>query len=434
MKRRRSQEDPVSLDGLQRRGWPWLAWAIAWLLAGSLLTGEAQASEPTGLPSPLGLDAALAVARERRAEITAARARARAAEQEPGIVYPLEDPMIAPTINHLPFRLHGIDASVMVEQRLPLSRLRRHRRDAARATSDRVFAGVSQATLDVELAAAAAFFMLWERREMADIVDQQLELSVELIAAAEARYAAAMGPQADVLRAELEGARLAMQRRVLGAEIDAAEAMLRATLGCPPEISVPELTTWSPPAPAPSSAVVVAAASEGRPELKGGRAEIRAAEADVQAMRSMYAPMAMLRAGPAYTMTGGMGAMLMFGISVPRRHRVRAQVQQAEAMESMARSDLSAMQRMIEGEAANAHALVRAANIRVSALRDDVIPRAEQAISPTIAGYAAGQLPLVSVIEVARALWIVQAELVAAQMDLGVAWAELRRATGKGRS
>jgi len=404
------------------------------LLAGSLFTGLAQASEPPGLPEPLELDAALAVAREHRAEIMAFRARARAAGQEPGIVYPLEDPMIAPTINHLPFRLHGIDASVMVEQRFPLSRLRRHRRDAARATSDRVFAGVSQVTLDVELAAAAAFFMLWERREMARIVGQQLELSRELIAAAEARYAAAMGAQADVLRAELEVSRLEMQRRVLDAEIAAAEAMLRATLGCPPEMSVPELATWSAPAPAPSSATVVAAAYEGRPELTGGRAEIRAAEADVQAMRSMYRPMAMLRVGPAYTMTGGMGAMVMFGVSMPRRHRVRAQVQQAEAMEAMARSDLAAMRRMIEGEAANAHALVRAANIRVSALRDEVVPRAEQAISPTIAGYAAGQLPLVSVIEVVRALWMVQAELVAAQMELGVAWADLRRATGEGRS
>ena len=75
---------------------------------------------------------------------------------------------------------------------------------------------------------------------------------------------------------------------------------------------------------------------------------------------------------------------------------------------------------------------MRAASARVASLRDEVVPRAEQAVSPTLASYAAGQLPLVSVVEAARALWSVQGELITAQMQHGVAWARLRRATGEG--
>ena len=65
------------------------------------------------------------------------------------------------------------------------------------------------------------------------------------------------------------------------------------------------------------------------------------------------------------------------------------------------------------------------------ALRDDVLPRARQAIKPSIAAYAAGTLPLVSVIDAAQALWAVQAELVSAEFELGLAWARLYRAQGE---
>ena len=52
------------------------------------------------------------------------------------------------------------------------------------------------------------------------------------------------------------------------------------------------------------------------------------------------------------------------------------------------------------------------------------------AIEPAVAGYTAGQLPLVSVIEAVQALWLVQADLIAADTELGLAWARLGRAIG----
>ena len=47
-----------------------------------------------------------------------------------------------------------------------------------------------------------------------------------------------------------------------------------------------------------------------------------------------------------------------------------------------------------------------------------------------MAGYTSGQLPLVSVIEAVQALWLVQADLIAADIELGLAWARLGRAVG----
>ena len=155
------------------------------------------------------------------------------------------------------------------------------------------------------------------------------------------------------------------------------------------------------------------------------------AEADVEVMRAMFRPMATIRTGPAYTMAEGRGWMAMVGLSLPIwRGRLRAGVAEAQAMRAMSEAELRAMTRMIEGEAAVAVNQLQAARDRRAALDTDVLPRARMAIDPVVAGYAAGQLPLVSVIEAIQSLWIVQSDLIAADTQLGLAWARLGRAIG----
>jgi len=100
-------------------------------------------------------------------------------------------------------------------------------------------------------------------------------------------------------------------------------------------------------------------------------------------------------------------------------------------MVDMANADLEAMKRMVDGDAVAARAQVIAARERYLALRDQVLPRAQQTIDPMIASYASGQVPLVSVLDAAQALWMSQGELIGAEAALGMAWARLQRAIGK---
>ena len=88
----------------------------------------AAAQDAKPLPSPLGLGDVIRIAGERRDEIQAARARTRAGEARPAIVSALPDPMISPSLDHVPFMLDGADFSVAIEQQIPLSGIRGHRR------------------------------------------------------------------------------------------------------------------------------------------------------------------------------------------------------------------------------------------------------------------------------------------------------------------
>ena len=400
------------------------------MMGTAVLASSASGQALSTLPSPVSLADVVRLAGERRDEIHAARARMLAGEARPAIVSALDDPMIAPSLDHLPFMGGGADFSVTVEQQIPLSGIRGHRRASAVADVDRLRADVNRTRLDVEVEAANAFLMLQEQRRVAALVTEQIGFARDVVQAANARYGGGTSPQADVLRAEVEVARLEAVARTLVGQVRGAEAMLNTSLALEADAPVPELAALTFAGPIPVWADIKASLTT-RPELIAGRAEVARAEADVLVMRDMYRPMATIRTGPAYTMTEGRGWMAMVGISLPVwRGKLRAGVAEAEAMRAMSEADLRAMTRMIEGEAAASVNQLQAANDRQTALTRDVLPRAHMVIEPAVAGYAAGQLPLVSVIEAVQALWLVQSDLIAADTALGLAWVRLGRAVG----
>lgn len=400
------------------------------LLAATMVPVAAWSQANVPLPSPLALGDAIRLAVDRREEIQAARARTRAGEARPAIVSALADPMLSPAVDHLPFMLGGADVSVTIEQQIPLSGVRGHRRASALADVDRLRAETRRTTLDVGVEAANAFLMLQERRRTATLVAEQLTFAQDVVTAATARYASATAPQSDVLRAEVEVARLEAAARALVGEVRAAEAMLTTSLALDADVPVPPLLPVTLTEPVPDWPTIKAALTS-RPELAMGRAEIARAEAEVQVMRDMFRPMATVRTGPASTMAEGRGWMAMVGLSLPIwRGKLRAGVAEAEAMRAMSEADLRAMTRMIEGEAAVAVSRLQAARDRQMALTANVLPRARMAIDPAVAGYAAGQLPLVSVLEAVQALWLTQADLIAVDTELGLAWTRLGRAIG----
>jgi outer membrane protein, heavy metal efflux system len=372
------------------------------------------------------------MARTQRPEVAAARARARAAAARPVVVSALEDPEVFASIEHLPFMGGGVDVSLAIEQRFPLSGIRGDRRRAGEASARRELALADRTGLDVELEAVSAFWMLAELRERARLLEDQRALADQMVAAATARFSTSSGMQADILRAQLEVDRLAGERRAIAADIRATEAMLNTGLARSPDAPIPELDAAVDDTEPPLAATIASTALAKRPELRAGRAEVARSEAEVSVMQSMYAPMAMVRTGPSYTMADGGGWMVMVGVSIPLwRDKLRAGVSEANAMADMVSADLEAMQRMIRGEAAAARERVAAARERYLALRDNIVPRASQAIALNLTAYTANQAPLVSVVEAEQALWEAQRELVMARAELGLAWARLHRTTGE---
>jgi outer membrane protein, heavy metal efflux system len=400
------------------------------MLLALLALGQSPQAEPP-LPDPLSLGQAVAIAGQRRQELAAAEARARAHAARPAVAAALEDPMVMASVDHLPFGLHGVDASVMVEQRFPLSRERANRRRVAEALARRMRAESDRMRLEVALDVASAFIMLQERRRLGRALAEQATLADRVAVVARARYGSGTGAASDLLRAESEVARLRAELLASAAEVRAGEAMLNASLGREAMAAVPELDPLPElPEPGPVQEIL-GAARTGRPELSAGRAEIEGTRAEVALMQSMDAPMAVVRLGVARTMAEGPGVMGLVGLSLPLyRDKRDAAAREAQAMSEMARADWAAMVQMIEGEAIAARERVMAARVRHRGLRDEVVPRARKAVDAALAAYGAGQGNLVTAIEALSAFRRAQADEVMAESNAGLAAARLRRATG----
>ncbi|MCC7536785.1 MAG: TolC family protein [Deltaproteobacteria bacterium] len=385
------------------------------------------------LPDPLRPSDAARIAMARRAEVRASLRAVDAARERPRYVGALEDPEIAVSVDHLPVMLDGIEVSTTVEQRFPLSRLRGRRERFARAGLARSRSAVGVTRLTVALEAELAVIGVYEAREMRLVVTRQRELARQVTVAVTARYSAGMATQADVLRAETEVARLGAELDALAAEVAGMEAMLRAALALAPSVRIPPVVLDLPAAAAPPVGELRARAAR-RPEIAVARAELRAARAEIDVMRSMDAPMLMVRAGGAYTMTDGAGAMLMVGMSLPLwRGARRASVAEARAMASMAEAELAAMLRMSEGQAAEARAQLVSAQSRLRAQRVEIVPLATRTVEAMLGSYASGMMPLVGVFESLTMLWDTRERLVASEVAVATAWARLRRVTGGAR-
>jgi hypothetical protein len=193
----------------------------------------AMAQEAQPLPSPLSLSDVIRIAAERRDELQAARARTTAGEARPTIVSALSDPMLSPSLDHLPFMLNGADVSVTIEQQIPLSGIRGHRRASALADVDRLRAETRRTTLEVSVEAANAYLMLQERRRTAALVTEQIAFA-----------------------------------RALVGEVRGAEAMLNTSLAIDADVPVPPLRTLALPETVPSWMAIKSALTS-RPQARG---------------------------------------------------------------------------------------------------------------------------------------------------------------------
>ena len=383
------------------------------------------------LPSPLDSAAVARVARQRRAEVLASRARAQAARQEPRVVSALPDPTLTLNANHIPFDLHGIDASIAWQQEFPLSGVLANRKRAAFAEADRFAADTQRVALDVALEAEQAFYTLAQRRETAPVLDDQLAITEQLLVIARAHYAAGQGAEVDVLRLENEAARFRSDRRALDSEVRAAEASLNAALARDVAATIPALA-WNDelgdPAPTPE---LVARAISNRPELASVRAERRRALAEVDVMKSLYWPQAFVTLGPHHMLGEGFGVMTSFGISLPIWGNRPAGVSEARSLVTAATSEVSAMELAISGKVAAARETVVAERTRLVAIQKDILPRQKQIVTSAMGSFGSGLGQLLTVLDSSRDLRDLRMQELAARARLGMAWAELRRETGE---
>lgn len=291
---------------------------------------------------------------------------------------------------------------------------------------------------DLRTQTAMAFYDLYSTDRGLDVARETLRLLHDIAKTAESMYRVGEGRQADVLRAQVEIARMAEDTLRMQAMRESMLAKLNALLdrGSDDGLGTPALPRF--PDSIPPRAQLDSIAFGDRAMVRAGLDEVNAATASERLARKEIIPDLVVgvqygqRRGEMGAGTGRMGS-LMLGASVPlfARDRQLKMRQEAAAMRQMAQADLAAMRAETRGKIGEAYAALTRARSLAQLYRTTVLPQAEATVASALAAYRVGSVDFMTLLDDRMTVNKYQQELFALDADQGKAWAELEMLTGR---
>ncbi len=389
----------------------------ALLLLASLSGWSASAADPTPLREPAELTALQAEALANNSGLQAAGYQRQAADERVKSAGVLPDPMVGVNYSNDGYglTLGRRDMSVLnvtYGQTMPWLGKRALRGAVAQGAADVSAESVRRAALDVRAGVARAYWNLLADDELLRLNESLKENGRLIESAARNRYAAGIGSQTDVLRAQAELSRLGARRNSLEAERTGEQAALNALRGRPPGEPL-ALTGTLPKNPeAPPESELLAEIESRSPDLAALKAAITGDEAEFKLAKADGKPDITLMGGVGYR--GSLDPMWMVGVSInlPRRGRVGPEVRAASLRRQSDEARLEGRRRSLEALTRARLATIAARLKTVRLYADGILPQDMLAFNSAINDYTAGTIPFSAVLDAAamlnesQSLWV----------------------------
>lgn len=399
------------------------------------------AQQRTENADTLRLGAVLDAVERTHPRLDAARAIARAARARvPGVTRPPDPQLQLGWMNYELFSLKPMDGIGMTQlqlmQMVPLPGKLRLAGLAETARADATGARVSGVAFDLRARAAMVFYDLYATDGALRAAHTARRLLRDVAAITTRMYEVGEGRQADVMRANVEIARMDEDIIRMDAMRETMGARLNALLGSRYDapVGTPHLPAF--PVVLPTLDSLTLLADRQRPMLRAAALDVDAAAASARlAARDIWPD---LQVGLQYGQQPGpegaqrMGS-LMVGASLPvfarqRQHQMR---EEANAMRAMATADLAAMRAESHGALGEAIAGLGRARRLATLYRASVLPQVDGAVASALAAYRAGTVNFMTLLDAQMTRNRYAQELFTLEADEGKAWAELEMLTGQ---
>lgn len=374
-------------------------------------------------------------------ELAASRARTRAAEARIASARRPPDPQLQFGLMNRMLPGFGLADplgmnQVQVMQMLPFPGKLRLAGRVAAGRAEAEDARADDMGWDVRSRAAMAYYDAYAMDRSLVVAQTTLRIVRDLAEIARTMYAVGEGRQADVLRAQVEIARMEEEITRMSVDRYAAVVRLNALMARPPESAIDSLLLPEFPVDLPPLDSLIAEAELRRPMVQAGEAELRAADAAVGLARREIWPDIQL--GVQYgqrPMDEGTDHMisLMLGFNVPifAGSRQLAMRREAEAMRLMAVAELDGVRAETRGRVARLHAAIQRANRLASLYRGTILPQSETAVASALAAYRVGGVDFMTLLDNQMTVNRYRQELYTLQSEQGQALAELEMLLGR---
>jgi outer membrane protein TolC len=310
---------------------------------------------------------------------------------------------------------------------------------AGRIAANRADAAQARATdvrWEVRARAAMAFYDLYAAQAQLTIARETKRLVQDIAKVSQTMYSVGEARQADVLRAQVEIARMTEDITRMESMRASMAAKLVAALDLPLTIMPQSARAPLLPDSLPPLDVLAAEAEQRRPMVTAGERDLASAAAQERLARKEIWPD--LQLGLQYGWRSGemgterMGS-LMIGASIPvyARSRQLSMREEAAAMRSMSLADLAAMRAETRGRMAELYAdYTRARNLR-ALYRTTVLPQAEATVTASFAAYRVGDVNLMTLLDNQMTVNRYRQELITLDAEQGKAIAEMEMLLGR---
>jgi outer membrane protein TolC len=285
--------------------------------------------------------------------------------------------------------------------------------------------------------AAGAFFRLYETDRKLEVARETRSLLEDFQEVARSMYAAGTGRQSDVLRANVEVARMDAEIERMKAMRRVAAARLNAVLDRPADTPVPEVVLPALPADWPARDTLRSWAEQSRPLLQRSRTGVERAETgQALAHRQIWPDFSIglqygqRDAGPLGTARMG-SAMIGFSIPVFAGRKQMRMRDEAAAMESMAQAELEADRANVDARVGELLAELDRARTLLDLYRDDVLPQADANVESSFSSYRVGAVDFPTLVDAQMTTNRYEQEYFTLLADYGRAVAELETTVGR---
>jgi outer membrane protein TolC len=294
---------------------------------------------------------------------------------------------------------------VQLMQMLPFPGKLRMAGQVASARSEAQRARAVDVSWETRALAAMAFYELYQMDHSLQVAEETFRILQDLAATARTMYGVGEGRQPDVLRAQVETARMSEDIIRMRTERVSAAARFNALLRLDPSapVGTPVLPVY--PDTLPPLDTLVAEAERRRPMVRAAEAEVRAAEVGVRLARRELWPD--LQIGVQYGQRpmdgGGTDRMvsLMLGVNLPifAGSRQLAMRKEASAMRLMAEADLAAMQADTRSRVAELYATAERARRLAALYQGTILPQTQTTVSAALASYRVGGVDFMTLLD-----------------------------------
>tara|TARA_R110000782_G_scaffold96038_1_gene180297 strand:+ start:749 stop:1990 length:1242 start_codon:yes stop_codon:yes gene_type:complete len=327
---------------------------------------------------------------------------------------------------------HGIGgADTTLSLAWVLERGKRERRvDAARAGISLLETEAEIQRLDAAAETARAFLDTLALQERLIQTDDAVALAEQTAAAVKKRVQAGRTPAADLARAEAELARMRLDREEIEHELRTSHRRLSAQWGD----TQPDFARVSADVhqlPTPDSYASLLDRLEQNPDLSRYLNEKRLREAELRLAETQAKPNWQLTAGVRRLERSDDQAFIA-GITIPlaANNRNQGRISEARAQLAMTDADRAATRVQIETQLFALYQELEHSLHRVTALREEILPRIERALNETERAYAAGRYGYFELRVVQAELLDTRTALVESSIDAHRHLIEIERLTG----